>query len=54
MPPYKEMYLSLFRSITHAISILQSAQQETEEMYIKDEGPAMRVFGKGEDKDGEE
>jgi len=31
MPDYKEMYIALFRSITGAITILQEAQQQTEE-----------------------
>lgn len=37
MPDYKEMYLALFRETTKAISILQSAQQKTEEIYISDD-----------------
>lgn len=34
MPDYKEMYFTLFRETRKAISILQKAQQLTEEMYI--------------------
>ena len=37
MPNYKEMYTTLFRETTKAISILQSAQQKTEEIYISDD-----------------
>lgn len=37
MPDYKEMYLTLFKETTKAISILQSAQQKTEEIYISDD-----------------
>jgi len=35
---YKELYLTLFRSMTTTIEFLQKAQQKTEEMYIKMEG----------------
>ncbi len=41
MPDYKEMYLMLFRETTKAISMLQLAQQQAEEMYISD-GPVDR------------
>ena len=44
MPDYAEMYKKLFRSQTKAIQILQQAQQETEELYISDEGPGLIVF----------
>jgi len=37
MPDYKELYLTLFRETTKAISILQKAQQTTEESYISEE-----------------
>jgi len=37
VPNYKEMYTTLFRETTKAISILQSAQQKTEEIYISDD-----------------
>ena len=36
MPDYKEMYATLFRETTKAIGILQTAQQQTEEIYIAD------------------
>ncbi len=44
MPDYKEMYLTLFRSITQAIALLQEAQRQTEEMYISAEAPDIRVI----------
>ena len=34
MPDYKEMYYTLFNETAKAISILQDAQQKTEEMYL--------------------
>jgi hypothetical protein len=39
MPDYKEMYMTLFRETTKAITILQKAQQKTEEIYISDDSP---------------
>jgi hypothetical protein len=44
MPDYKEMYLTLFRSVTRAIAILQEAQQQIEEIYISEERPNIRVI----------
>lgn len=43
MPDYKEMYLTLFRSITKVITILQEAQQQTEEMYISEQPPDIKI-----------
>ncbi|HML46240.1 MAG TPA: hypothetical protein PKE04_05765 [Clostridia bacterium] len=43
MPDYKEMYRILFSETTKAISILQQAQQQTEEMYIADDTEEKRV-----------
>ncbi|WP_294855331.1 hypothetical protein [uncultured Oscillibacter sp.] len=37
MPDYKEMYITLFKETTKTISILQAAQQRTEEIYISDD-----------------
>ena len=37
MPDYKEMYITLFKETTKAISILQAAQQKTEEIYVSDD-----------------
>lgn len=36
MPDYREMYYILFREMTKAVSALQSAQRQTEELYIED------------------
>jgi len=36
MADYKEMYLTLFRETTAAISALQEAQCKTEEMFMSD------------------
>ena len=41
MPDYTEMYKKLFHSQIKAMQVLQQAQQETEEMYISDEGPEL-------------
>ncbi len=34
MADYREMYRKLFQATTKAIDLLQTAQQETEELYI--------------------
>ena len=39
MPDYEEMYRVLFQETTRAISALQKAQRQTEEMYIDDDPP---------------
>ena len=44
MPDYAAMYKTLFQSQTKAISILQEAQQTTEEMYISAPDPDIRVL----------
>ncbi len=44
MPNYKEMYLLLFRSMTKAITILQEAQQQAEEMYTLEQQSDIRVL----------
>jgi len=41
MPDYKEMYATLFRSQTQAISVLQEAQKKTEDMYIEVKPPSV-------------
>lgn len=43
MPDYKEMYRALFSETTKAISILQKAQQRTEEMYITDDSTEKQI-----------
>ncbi|WP_099204882.1 hypothetical protein [Scatolibacter rhodanostii] len=35
MSPYQEMYQELFQEVTQAIEILKSAQQKTEDIYIR-------------------
>ena len=35
MPDYKTMYYKLFNAVTDAVEILQQAQIEAEERYIK-------------------
>ena len=37
MPDYAEMYKTLFNAMTKAITILQEAQQQAEEIYIGSE-----------------
>ena len=43
MPDYKEMYLKMFRAAEEAINILAAAQQDCEEMYIRDPQPVVRL-----------
>lgn len=44
---YRAMYLKLFNALTAAISVLQKAQQETEEMYVSASEPDIRVLDIG-------
>ena len=44
MPNYKEMYFSLFRATEKAISLLISAQQECEELYLSAPEPELLVL----------
>ena len=44
MPDYAKMYRRLFNSQTDAITILQKAQKETEEMYAAAPEPDVRVL----------
>ena len=44
MPDYAKMYHRLFNSQTDAITILQKAQQETEEIYAAAPEPDIRVL----------
>ncbi len=44
MPDYAKMYHRLFNSQTDAITLLQKAQQETEEMYATAPEPDVRVL----------
>lgn len=52
MPDYAAMYKRLFRSQTEAITILQKAQQDTEEMYISSPEPDIRVLEPKKPEDG--
>jgi hypothetical protein len=52
MPDFKKMYTHLFNKVTDAISILQSAQAETEEMFMEQGDPKILLLGnEDEDKD---
>lgn len=44
MPDYAKMYRKLFNSQTDAITVLQKAQQETEEMYAAAPEPDIWVL----------
>lgn len=44
MLDYKEMYATLFNSMTHAIAIMQEAQKQTEEMYIASNPPDLKLL----------
>lgn len=44
MPDYKRMYAVLFREMTKAITIMQEAQQLTEEMYISSDDPIIKII----------
>ena len=44
MPDYKEMYLHLMRETEKAIRILVKAQQDCEELYLREDGPALRTL----------
>ena len=39
MADWKEMYLTMFRANEKAMQILEAAQQECEEMYMRDGDP---------------
>lgn len=44
MADYREMYLHLMRETEKAIRILIQAQQDCEELYLRDGGSAPLVF----------
>ena len=44
MPDYQEMYLHLMRETEKALRILVKAQQDCEELYLRESGPALRVL----------
>lgn len=47
MADFAAMYRKLFSSQTHAIELLQKAQQDTEEMYIAAPEPDLRIMDTG-------
>lgn len=46
MPNDQEMYLHLMRETEKAIRILTQAQQDCEELYLREDGPVLRIFPK--------
>ena len=44
MPDYQEMYLHLMRETEKALRILVKAQQDCEELYLREDGPALRIL----------
>lgn len=44
MADYQAMYRQLFKAQSQAIEILQSAQQQAEEMYMDSPDPAILIF----------
>jgi DNA-binding Xre family transcriptional regulator len=44
MADYQKMYSTLFNSITDVIGVLQTAQQEAEEIYMSGEDPVLIVL----------
>jgi hypothetical protein len=47
MPDYAAMYRTLFNAQTDAITLLQQAQQTTEQMYIDAPDPDIRLVSPG-------
>jgi len=50
MADYQKMYTTLFRAVTEAITLLQSAQCETEELYISANEPDIVLIDAGGNK----
>lgn len=46
MADYRKMYDSLFNDVTDAISLLQRAQQKTEELFISGDDGVVFELGK--------
>mgnify|MGYP000851662999 FL=1 len=44
MPEYSKMYTQLFNAVTDAISILQKAQQKSEEQYVQSDEPTITLI----------
>lgn len=51
MADYREMYRLLFQAATRAIDILQKAQQETEELFIRSDPPDLSLMERGDEKE---
>ena len=49
MPDYAAMYRRLFQAQTQAITILQKAQQDAEEMHMSAPDPVIWVLDKTDD-----
>lgn len=41
---YKEMYLTMARAVEKAINILAEAQQKSEELYLSETGPDIKLL----------
>jgi hypothetical protein len=46
---YQEMYRILFNKITDVVEELQQVQRQTEELYIREDGPELIVLQKKDD-----
>ena len=46
MADYRKMYDSLFNDVTDAISLLQRAQQKTEELFVSGDDGVVLELGK--------
>lgn len=44
MPDYQSMYAILFRAMSKAITTMQEAQQQTEEIYISNDEPIIKIL----------
>lgn len=44
MADYSKMYATLFNAVTDAVSILQTAQRQTEEQYVESDEPTITVI----------
>ena len=44
MADYKSMYTRLFNAMTSAITVLQQAQQETENLFIEAPDPVVTII----------
>ena len=44
MPDYAKMYRELFNAVTDVVEILQKAQLRTEELYMEDDNPVIRLL----------